>query len=191
MGGGAVWGLVRSAQTEDPGRLVLADIDGPVGESVVAAVLAVGEPQVILRDKVAYAARLHASRAVDGVLALPDGEGPWRLGLCGKGTFENLLLEPIPNPDASLAPGQVRIAVAAMAANFRDVMITLGLYPDDDAVMGVEASGVVIETSSTVGRFAVGDRVAGIFPEGVGSVASTDERLLLAIPDRWSYIDAA
>src|SRR5205807_565471 len=41
------------------------------------------------------------------------------------------------------------------------------------------------------GRFAVGDRVAGIFPEGVGSVASTDERLLLAIPDRWSYIDAA
>ena len=28
LGAAAVWGLVRSAQTENPGRIVLADIDG-------------------------------------------------------------------------------------------------------------------------------------------------------------------
>ena len=78
-----------------------------------------------------------------------------------------------------------------MAANFRDVMIALGLYPDDDAVMGVEASGIVVETDSDDGRFAVGDRVTGLFPEGTGTMATTDARLLMEIPTGWSYADAA
>ena len=78
-----------------------------------------------------------------------------------------------------------------MAANFRDVMIALGLYPDDDAVMGVEASGIVVETASDDGRFAVGDRVTGLFPEGTGTLAITDARLLMEIPTGWSYAEAA
>jgi polyketide synthase 12 len=111
--------------------------------------------------------------------------------MSSKGTFENLVLEPIPDADAPLEHGQVRVAVRTMAANFRDVMIALGLYPDDDAVMGVEASGIVIETGSGDGRFAVGDRVTGLFPEGTGTVATTDARLLMEVPTGWSYADAA
>ena len=56
------------------------------------------------------------------------------------GTIENLRLERIPDADAPLGPGQVRVALSAIAANFRDVMIALGLYPDPDAIMGIEAS---------------------------------------------------
>ncbi|BBU22575.1 hypothetical protein MYXE_23650 [Mycobacterium xenopi] len=70
-------------------------------------------------------------------------------------------------------------------------MITLGLYPDDDAVMGIEAAGIVVETGSDDCRFAVGDRVMGLFPEGTGTTAITDERLLMTIPDGWSHTDAA
>ena len=106
--------------------------------------------------------------------------------MSSKGTFENLVVEPIPDADAPLEHGQVRIAVRTMAANFRDVMIALGLYPDEDAVMGIEASGIVVETGSDGGRFAVGDRVMGLFPEGTGSVAVTDARLLMPIPTGWS-----
>ena len=116
---------------------------------------------------------------------------PWRLGMSSRGTFENLVIEPIPDADAPLEHGQVRVAVRTMAANFRDVMIALGLYPDEDAVMGVEASGIVVETASDNGRFAVGDRVTGLFPEGTGSMAITDARLLMEIPTGWSYADAA
>lgn len=72
------------------------------------------------------------------------------------GTFENLRMEPIPDADAPLGPRQVRIATSAMAANFRDVMIALGLYPDEAAAMGVEASGTVIETASDAVLFQVG-----------------------------------
>ncbi|MFE7122086.1 SDR family oxidoreductase, partial [Streptomyces sp. NPDC057654] len=47
----AVWGLVRSAQTEHPGRFVLLDLDGaPEGTSALAAALASGEPQLALRS---------------------------------------------------------------------------------------------------------------------------------------------
>ena len=48
--GAAVWGLVRSAQSENPGRLVLADVDGALEESTLATILAVGEPQVVIRN---------------------------------------------------------------------------------------------------------------------------------------------
>ncbi|WUV06878.1 type I polyketide synthase [Amycolatopsis sp. NBC_01488] len=48
--GGAVWGLVRCAQAEHPGRIVLADVDRPLDGSTVARLLATGEPQLAVRD---------------------------------------------------------------------------------------------------------------------------------------------
>jgi polyketide synthase 12 len=36
LGGAAVWGLVRSAQTEHPGRIVLVDSDAPLSDSTIA-----------------------------------------------------------------------------------------------------------------------------------------------------------
>jgi mycoketide-CoA synthase len=190
LAGAAVWGLVRSAQTEHPGRIVLADTDRALDEEGVAAVLAAGEPQVLVRGAKVYIARVHGSRAVGGLL-VPPGDGPWRLGMSSYGTFENLRLERIPDADRPLGPGQVRVALSALAANFRDVMIALGLYPDPDAVMGIEASGVVIETAPQDARFAVGDRVMGLFPDGTGTIATTDQRLLAKSPAGWSHTAAA
>ncbi|MEU0487126.1 SDR family NAD(P)-dependent oxidoreductase, partial [Streptosporangium sp. NPDC006013] len=50
LAGAAVWGLVRSAQWENPGRFVLVDADGEVSSSVLAGVLVSGEPQVAVRE---------------------------------------------------------------------------------------------------------------------------------------------
>ena len=45
-----MWGLVRSAQSEQPGRFVLADIDRPVASAAaLAAAAATGEPQLAVR----------------------------------------------------------------------------------------------------------------------------------------------
>ncbi|EUA44474.1 tautomycetin biosynthetic PKS domain protein [Mycobacterium xenopi 3993] len=106
--------MVRSAQTEHPGRLVLADVDCAVDDAAVAAILATGEPQVCLRGGQLYTARVHASRAVDGLL-VPPADRPWRLGLTSAGTFENLTLEPVPDADAKLQPGQVGLPSALSA----------------------------------------------------------------------------
>ncbi|MFG1949439.1 SDR family NAD(P)-dependent oxidoreductase [Nonomuraea sp. NPDC048826] len=46
-----VWGLVRAAQEEFPGRVVLVDSDGSAGsEALLGEVAGWGEPEVVLRD---------------------------------------------------------------------------------------------------------------------------------------------
>jgi acyl transferase domain-containing protein len=54
-----VWGLVRSAQSEYPGRLVLVDVDGPeIPSAALANAAASGEPQVAIRGGELFAPRL-------------------------------------------------------------------------------------------------------------------------------------
>ena len=77
LAGAAVWGLVRSAQAEYPGRVVLVDSDGSLD---IAEVIGCGEPQLVVRSGVAHAARLTAAGA-GAVLKLPAGRlaiGRWR-----------------------------------------------------------------------------------------------------------------
>ena len=51
LAGAAVWGLVRAAQSELPGRVVLVDVDGrPESLRVLTAAVATGEPQLRVRD---------------------------------------------------------------------------------------------------------------------------------------------
>ncbi|MFE3221719.1 SDR family NAD(P)-dependent oxidoreductase, partial [Streptomyces antimycoticus] len=56
----AAWGLVRSAQAENPDRIVLVDTEGQgeATQKTVAAALATGEPQTAIRDGVVRAPRL-------------------------------------------------------------------------------------------------------------------------------------
>src|ERR1700721_3181860 len=84
LAGAAVWGLVRSAQSENPGRLVLADLPagGGGGVAVLAAAVGSGEPEVAVRDGQVYGRRL--ARPVAGPVragggVLPAG-GPVRAG---------------------------------------------------------------------------------------------------------------
>nr|WP_268251644.1 type I polyketide synthase [Streptomyces xanthochromogenes] len=60
-----VWGLLRVAQTENPGRVVLVDLDQD-GETHLPAVLGLAEPQVAVRDGKLLVPRLGRVRqAVD------------------------------------------------------------------------------------------------------------------------------
>ncbi|WP_344447317.1 beta-ketoacyl reductase, partial [Kitasatospora nipponensis] len=66
----AVWGLLRSAQSENPGRLVLVDTDGdPASEAALAVAVASGEGQLALRAGVVRVPRLVR-------VALPESDGP-------------------------------------------------------------------------------------------------------------------
>ncbi|ANH94588.1 polyketide synthase [Streptomyces sp. SAT1] len=55
----ALWGLVRSAQTENPDRFVLLDLDAhEIPPAVLAEALASGEPQLAIRAGAVHIARL-------------------------------------------------------------------------------------------------------------------------------------
>ncbi|WP_052395952.1 type I polyketide synthase [Kutzneria sp. 744] len=74
LAGAAVRGLVRSAQSENPDRYVLIDLEPGVDVgSVLPDVIGSGEPQVIVRDGVIQAARL--TRVTPDEPATPFGEG--------------------------------------------------------------------------------------------------------------------
>ncbi|MFE2481331.1 SDR family NAD(P)-dependent oxidoreductase, partial [Streptomyces sp. NPDC059389] len=58
LAGAAVWGLVRAAQAEQPGRVVVADLDDLEDTAALAGVLATGEPQAVVRGGSVHIARL-------------------------------------------------------------------------------------------------------------------------------------
>ena len=133
LAGAAAWGLVRSVQTENPGRVVLADLPAAGGTgsaggaAVLAAALESGEPELLVRGGGVLGRRLGRP---GGGLAVPGGGVPWRLDAAERGTLEGLALVACPEAGAPLAAGQVRVAVRAAGVNFRDVLIGLGMYPD-------------------------------------------------------------
>ncbi|WP_449657950.1 type I polyketide synthase [Amycolatopsis eburnea] len=69
----AVWGLVRSAQAEHPGRLMLVDLDD-TGEHLAAA-LAADEPQVAVKNGLVHGGRLARVAAQPEVRAFGDPDG--------------------------------------------------------------------------------------------------------------------
>ncbi len=188
----AIWGLVRAAQSENPGRFLLVDVDGsePSWRALPAA-LACAEPQVAIREGAAFVPRLVRAGSADS-LPIPRGTEDavgWRLQAGDDETLESLSLEPAPELECSLEAEEVRVEVRAGGLNFRDVLIALGVYPDA-ANVGSEGAGVVSELGLGVEGLAVGDRVMGLL-SGLGPVSVTDHRLLAPIPDGWSFAQAA
>ncbi|MFE5792308.1 SDR family NAD(P)-dependent oxidoreductase [Streptomyces sp. NPDC056503] len=187
----AVWGLVRSAQAENPGRVVLADLaeDDGAAWAGLSAALGTDEQQFALRGDALLVPRLARARTADALVA-PDGDAPWRLDATVRGTLENLVLVPAPEAAAPLTAGQVRIGVRAAGLNFRDVMLSLGLYPGD-FVLGGEGAGVVLEVGPEVTGVRPGDRVMGIFDGAFGPTVIADARSVHRIPKGWSFAQAA
>ncbi|MEV0559617.1 beta-ketoacyl synthase N-terminal-like domain-containing protein, partial [Streptomyces sp. NPDC050597] len=185
-----VWGLLRSAQAENPDRIRLVDIDDTEpSRTALALVTSVDEPELALRKGNLYAPRL-VRAATDTGLVPPSDAASWRLDVLTQGTLDNLALIPSDADRRPLAEGQVRISVRAAGVNFRDVLVALGMYPTK-ADIGGEAAGIVEEVGPGVTGFAPGDRVMGLFDTAFGPHAVTDHRTLVPMPRGWSYAQAA
>ncbi len=191
--GASVWGLIRSAQREHPGRFRLLDIDDEQSSwARFPDALAADEDQLALREGTLLVPRMTPAAPSHNQIE-PPAAGAHRLGIPIRGTLENVAWVACPEVEAPLASGQVRISVRAAGINFRDVTIALGLVERTaiDDGLGSEGAGTVVEVASDVTRFAPGDRVMGSFSGAFGHVAVADQRMLMPIPDGWSYPEAA
>ncbi|MET8687110.1 SDR family NAD(P)-dependent oxidoreductase [Streptomyces sp. NPDC004732] len=192
----AVWGLVRSAQSENPGRFVLLDVDlldfddDVLPQSVLRhAVQDLDEPQLALRKGQFSIPRLtQAHRSAD--IVAPPGEAAWRLRMVNDGSLDDLAAAACPEVLEPLAPGQVRVSVHAAGINFRDVLVALGMVPAYGA-MGGEGAGVVTEVGPDVTHLSVGDRVMGVFEGAYGPVVIADARMVAPVPQGWDMRQAA
>ncbi|WP_455713520.1 type I polyketide synthase [Streptomyces xanthophaeus] len=184
-----VWGLVRSAQSENPGRFTLVDLDddGDIDDEAGAgldwdAVVALDEPQIAVRAGELLVPRLARAEAA-------TVDGPWRLGSKRKGSLEDLAIIPSTG-ERPLGVNEVRVGIRAAGLNFRDVLIALGTYPGE-APLGSEAAGVVLEVGAEVTDLVPGDRVFGLILDAFGPVAVADRRTIVPMPDHFSFTEAA
>ncbi|MEU9560381.1 SDR family NAD(P)-dependent oxidoreductase, partial [Streptomyces fumanus] len=180
-----VWGLVRTAQSEHPGRFALVDTDDTAqSAAALDATISSGAPQAALREGRVLVPRLVRGGGAFDVL---PSSASWRLEASGEGTIEGLALTE--SPVAPLEPGQVRVEVRAAGLNFRDVLIALGMYPGATE-MGSEGAGVVTEAGPGVEGLAVGDAVFGLFP-AFGPQSVADQRMVTRMPEGWSFEQGA
>ena len=163
----AVWGLVRSAQSEHPDRLTLIDLDSQDASlRALPAALASGEPQLALRDGRPYIPRLTHDDAAQR-LSPPTNSAAWRLERAGD---EDAALVDCPAYDRPPADGEVRVALRA------------------GGVRG-EGAGVVTDAGPKVDGLAPGDRVIGLF-DGIGPAVVADQGLVARMPAGWSWTEA-
>jgi len=89
--GAAVWGLVRSAQLEEPGRFVLLDLDDQTESgAALPRALATGEPQLAIRAGAASVPRLAHAQTDPAAAPALDPEGTVLI-TGGAGTLGGLL----------------------------------------------------------------------------------------------------
>ena len=89
----------------------------------------------------------------------------WQIG--DRFGIDNLELVDRPGPQPG--PGQALVEVRAASLNFRDVSMVEGMYDPDlirPRVPLSDGAGEVVAVGEGVGRFSVGDRVAGAFMQG-------------------------
>jgi acyl transferase domain-containing protein/NADPH:quinone reductase-like Zn-dependent oxidoreductase len=191
LAGAAVWGLVGSAQSENPDRLVLVDVGGgSCSLECLFGVLGLGEDRLVVREDRVLVPRLARADGPGSGLRAPLGVSEWCLGAGEDGSLDSLSLVGAAEVTRDLGPGEVRVGVRAAGLNFRDVLIGLGAYPDAASV-GSEGAGVVLELGPGVSDLRLGDRVMGLFGGAFGPVAIADRRLLARVPDGWSFAQGA
>ncbi|MGW2332303.1 polyketide synthase dehydratase domain-containing protein, partial [Streptomyces sp. NPDC001700] len=191
VAGAAAWGLVRSAQSENPGRFVLVDLDGDldggigadqrgIAESLDLA-LTSGEPQIALHGGVLRVPRL-ARYGVGGALVPPVGARGWVLDVTGTRSLEGLALVEHAPAVAPLVGDEVRVAVRAAGVNFRDAVVALGVVTTQEG-LGSEAAGVVVEVGPDVTDLVPGDRVMGLADQSFGPFVVTGRPFVARIPE--------
>ncbi|MET8179267.1 SDR family NAD(P)-dependent oxidoreductase [Streptomyces sp. NPDC005336] len=167
-----VWGLVRSAAVEYPGRLVLVDLDGdPASEARLAAAVATREPELALRAGTAYVPKLTEPAPAATSLDL-DPEGTVLI-TGGTGSLGLLLAQHL-----------------VTAHNVRHLVLSSrGGTADPGALAGLDATVTVVACDAT-DRDALAELLAGIPEEHpltavVHAAGVLDDGLLSALtPDR-------
>ena len=88
--------------------------------------------------------------------------------------------------------------IRSAGLNFKDVMLAMGLLPEEVAegkltgiALGMECAGRVVAVGEGVQRFDVGDDVIACGPGCLASHVTVDARLVVRKPDHLSYEEAA
>ncbi|MCP4337582.1 MAG: type I polyketide synthase [Desulfobulbaceae bacterium] len=202
----ALWGFGRTLINEASNYKVrLVDLEAPLSIDVVATAMEKeleqpdNEQEIILTAQgERYAPRLQIQPQFDQ----PQNEfqttdtPTLSLGFQFPGQLSNLRWESSPRNTPS--NDEIEIGVHATGLNFRDIMYTLGLLPDEAVedgfagpTLGLEFSGIVQNVGNNTTNFAPGDRVVGFGPSSFSNRVVTKATAICHIPPGISFEAAA
>jgi acyl transferase domain-containing protein/acyl carrier protein len=127
-------------------------------------------------------------RAVDADWHALSADQPVRLINENRGTLDGLVIREVPY--VAPGPGQVAIQVRAAGLNFRDVVCTLGMIPDNDDP-GLECAGRIVAVGKGVNDLAVGDDVIAVAPGAFSTFVNANAALVVPKPDGMTFEQAA
>ena len=201
----ALWGFGRTLINEAAGlRVRLVDLENALALETVAMALAReldqtdDEQEIILTaGGERYAPRLAVARDQQRNNTGSDtGEQQTiSLGFQFPGRLRNLRWQS--SPRILPAEDEIEVEVHATGLNFRDIMYTLGLLPDEAVengfagpTLGLEFSGVVQCIGGKNSIFAPGDRVVGFGPSSFGNRVVTKATAIAHMPPEISFAAA-
>ncbi len=126
----------------------------------------------------------------------PAGARPFRLELDKPGVLDHLMLRAMERRVPG--HGEVEIAVEATGLNFLDILLALGVMPNDmmgrsrgPMYLGCEFAGRIVSVGEGVLDLAVGDPVVALAPGAFASFITTSATLVLPRPRHLSAPEAA
>ncbi|MDQ0988601.1 type I polyketide synthase [Streptomyces sp. V2I9] len=176
----AVWGMVRTARTEQPERILrLIDLDAatPDFRLLARVIESGGEPECALRGETAHVPRARPTVGEVDALVLPH-EGGWHLHRREDDQLDVVAATHDEGAPEPVAPWEVRVEVRAA-----------GMSPAHTKVL--EFAGIAREVGSGVTSVHVGDRVMGSAAGALGHRIRVDGATLRAVPANLTFARAA
>ena len=115
---------------------------------------------------------------------------PLKLRLGQTGLLDTIHFIDDVNLRLPVADDEVEIKIHAIGMNFKDIMMSLGQIPFYHD-LGLECSGVVSDTGSSVSDVSVGDRVCAMVQGAYASFVRVNSALVARIPPNMPFSDAA
>ncbi|MBQ3059742.1 MAG: SDR family NAD(P)-dependent oxidoreductase [Desulfovibrio sp.] len=194
----AVAGMARVIMSEyDSLHCTLLDVtpDCPDVSALLARELLEpgSDTEIMLTAQGRYVLRLDSARADTD---RPATDHYYRLDFNTPGRLNNLVWQA--DSPRDLLPDAVEVRVMATGLNFRDVMLVMGLVPDEAVekgfagpTLGLEFSGVITRVGNAVQHMTAGDKVVGFAPACFAGHVTTPAHALAHMPEGWSFEEAA
>lgn len=182
-----VWGFAAALREEHPElrhRLIDLSVENAREDSdAILSELASDddEDRIAWRDGTRLVQRL-------GRRDVPLTE-PFRLHPSSTGMLDQMQLKPLVLQ--ALKAGEMLIRVRATGLNFRDVINALGMFPGNAGPLGGECAGVVESVGEGVDSAWIGRRVVCGASGAFSSHIVSDQRLVTAMPEVFSFEEAA
>ncbi len=198
----AIWGCVRVLMNEYPDvAWSLIDVQTDEAPGILAGRLAAelgevdAEREILLTAHGRRALRFEERLAGDHDRDVPPDPLAFYLAATRPGTLDGLAW--VADPQRPPGPDEVAVRVRATGLNFRDVMLAMGLLPDDvvedgliGATLGMECAGDIIAVGERVADYAVGDAVICFAPRSFAGRVTVAARAVARKPDDLSYAAA-